>query len=218
MSDGLMDREERVAIPCGEIRLEGLLGMKEALPVRGGVLLCHPHPLYGGDMHNRVITSSLKAAQEEGYATLRFNFRGVGGSGGSYDEGIGEREDVASAIDFFHSVLKDRGIPLIFLGYSFGAWVGLPVVMKDQRVKGVVAISPPLEIYDFNFLKGYRGNKLILVGDRDEWCPLPRLKEWYETLEEPKSLKVFEDTDHFFSFQSNLLAQPLKDFLRSENP
>ncbi|MCX8116481.1 MAG: alpha/beta hydrolase [Desulfobacterota bacterium] len=209
-----MVREERVTIPCRGIRLEGLLSLGEALSVKGGMVLCHPHPLYGGDMHNRVIAVSCEAAREEGYATLRFNFRGVGGSEGNYDEGIGEKEDVASAIEFLHSALNRRDVPLSFLGYSFGAWVGLPVAMNDPRVRKVVAISPPLEIYDFSYFKGFKGEKLILAGDRDEWCPLSRLKQWYETLDEPKSLTILEGADHFYSFQSNLITQPLRDFLR----
>lgn len=208
-------KEEKVFFPCGGIQLEGLLSNQEALSVKGGVILCHPHPQYGGDMHNRVITVALGAAQQEGFSTLRFNFRGAGGSGGSYSEGIGEMEDVASAIEFFHSKQKDPVLPLLLLGYSFGAWTGLPVAIKDRRVKGVVGISPPLEMYDFNFLKGYKEKKLIVAGDRDEYCSVLRLKEWYDQLDEPKSLALIQGADHFYSFQSNLLIQPLREFFRS---
>jgi alpha/beta superfamily hydrolase len=207
-------KEERVFFPSGGIRLEGLLSMNEALSVRGGVILCHPHPLHGGDMLNRVLAVALGAAQQEGFSTLRFNFRGVGKSGGSYSEGIGEMEDVASAIEFFHSQQIKPALPLLLMGYSFGACTGLPVAIKDQRVQGVMAISPPLEMYDFNFLIGCKKNKLIVVGDKDEWCPAIRLEDWYQHLDEPKSLALIQGADHFYSFESNLLVQPLREFLK----
>ncbi len=207
--------EERVFFKSGEIQLEGLFSVNEALSVKGGIVLCHPHPQYGGDMHNRVISVALGAAQQEGFSTLRFNFRGVGRSGGSYSEGIGEMDDVASAIEFLHTKQNDPGLPILLLGYSFGAWAGIPVAIKDKRVKGVVAISPPLEMHDFNFLKDYKGKKLIVVGDRDEWCSILRLEEWYDQLVEPKSLTLLQGADHFYSFQSNLLVQPLREFFRS---
>jgi alpha/beta superfamily hydrolase len=167
-------------------------------------------------MHNRVITTALDSAHDEGFSTLRFNFRGVGDSTGSYSEGIGEREDVEAAIEFLHSKQKEPNLPLILLGYSFGAWTGIPVAIKDERVKGVVAISPPLDIYDFNFMKGCKKKKLIIVGDRDNWCPSSRLEEWYRQLDEPKSLTLIQGADHFYSFQANLLVQPLREFFNSE--
>lgn len=209
-------KEEKVFFPCGEVQLEGLLSIHEALSVKGGVILCHPHPQYGGDMHNRVITAALGAAHQEGFCTLRFNFRGVGKSGGSYNEGIGERKDVEAAIEFLHSKQENSRLPLILLGYSFGAFTGIPVAIEDDRVKGAVAISPPLEIHDFNFMKGCKKKKLIIVGDKDEWCPVVRLEDWYQQLDEPKSLALIQGADHFYSFQANLLAQPLREFLSSE--
>jgi len=207
-------KEEKVFFPSGGIQLEGLLSIHEALSVKGGVVLCHPHPQYGGDMHNRVITTALETAHQEGFSTLRFNFRGVGDSGGSYSEGIGEREDVEAAIEFLHSRQKDSNLPLILLGYSFGACTGIPVAIKDERVKGVVAISPPLDIYDFSFMKGYQKKKLIVVGDQDISCPSSRLEEWYQQLEDPKSLALIQGADHFYSFQANLLVQPLRNFFK----
>jgi len=208
-------KEERVFFPSGGIQLEGLLSDQEALSVRGGVVFCHPHPQFGGDMYNRVIHIAVEAAQQEGFITLRFNFRGVGKSGGSYSEGIGEKEDVSAAIEFLHLNLKDQKLPLLLVGYSFGAWTGIPVAIKDHRIKGVAAISPPLEIYDFDFMKGYLGKKWVIVGDRDEWCPAIRLKDWYQQLKEPKSLSLIPGADHFYSFQANLLVQPLQEFFRS---
>lgn len=207
-------KEEKVFFPSGGVQLEGLLSIHEALSVKGGVILCHPHPQFGGDMHNRVITTALKSAHEEGFSTLRFNFRGVGNSGGSYSEGIGEMEDVETAIEFLGSKLKDSGSPILVLGYSFGAWVGLPVALESERVKGMVAVSPPLEMFDFGFLKGCRKKKLIIGGDRDLYCPSSLLKDWFEQLKEPKSLTIIQGADHFYSFHANLLAPPLRNFFK----
>ena len=111
-------KEEKIRVPCGDIHLEGLLGVQEAFSIKGGVICCHPHPLYGGDMDNAVIAAGIGAAWREGFSTLRFNFRGVGESGGSYGEGIEERNDVKAGIEYFAARLKNDGVPMIVLGYS----------------------------------------------------------------------------------------------------
>jgi alpha/beta superfamily hydrolase len=208
--------EEKILIPSTTIQLEGLLSVPEALSVKGGVIFCHPHPQYGGDMFNSVITTAVEAASQEGFSTLRFNFRGVGESGGSYGEGVGEREDVEAVIDYLSLKLKDSNPSLILLGYSFGAWAGLPVAVQDGRIKGMVAIAPPLEMYDFGFLKGCKKRKLFISGNRDLFCPASLMKEWYQHLEEPKSLTIIPGADHFFFFHTHLLIQPLREFFRME--
>jgi len=205
-------KEEKVFIPCNGLRLEGLLSVQEALPVRGGVVLCHPHPLYGGEMDNPVIAAAAEAAFQEGFQTLRFNFRGVGESEGSHADGIGEKEDVRAAIEFLSA--RVDGLTLILVGYSFGARVGLPVAIEDARVKGMVAIAPPLEMYDFDFLKGSKKEKLVIVGNRDLYCPIERLREFYQHLEDPKSLVMIQGADHFFSTHVKSLTLPLREFFR----
>ncbi len=207
--------EKKIFIPSGKIRLEGLLRIQEALSFKGGVILCHPHPQYGGDMHNNVIATGEEAASAEGFSTLRFNFRGVGESEGSYGEGLGEMEDVQAAVEDLSSKLNTPEPSLILLGYSFGAWVGLPVAIKDERIKGMVAIAPPLEMSDFGFLRGCKKKKLLIAGDRDDFCPVPRLKELYQQLEEPKSLTIIQGADHFFSFHNKSLIPPLREFFKS---
>src|SRR4030067_1161769 len=227
-------KEERVFFPSGGIRLEGLLNMHEALSVRGGMTLCHPHPQFGGDMHNTVISTTAETAWQEGFSTLRFNFRGVGESEGTYGEGIGEQEDVKAAIDFFSARQNEPPRLLIVLGYSFGAWAGLPVAMKDERVNGLIAIAPPLQMMDFdpstasssalksrvigtlriNFLMGSEKQKLVIAGTRDLFCPALDLEKWFHALSEPKSLSIIQGADHFFSFHANLLIQPLQEFLK----
>ena len=192
------------------------MNIQEALSFKGGVIFCHPHPQYGGNMYNSVINTAVEAASQEGFATLRFNFRGVGESGGSYGEGIGEMEDVEAAINYLSSRLQDPNLSLILLGYSFGAWTGLPVAVKDGRIKGMVAIAPPLELFDFGFLKGCKKRKLFIAGSRDLWCPTSLLEEWYQKLEEPKSLAIIQGADHFYIFHTHLLTQPLREFFSSE--
>lgn len=207
-------REEKVLIPSAAIQLEGLFSNQEALGFKGGVIVCHPHPQYGGNMVNPVITAAVEAASQEGFSTLRFNFRGVGESEGSYEEGIGEREDVRAVIDYFYSKLKDSNPSLILLGYSFGAWAGLPVAVQDGRIQGLVAIAPPLELYDFRFLEKCKKRKLFVAGSLDLFCPTPVLEAWFRHLEEPKSLAIIPGADHFFFSHTGLLIESLREFLR----
>src|SRR4030043_1462487 len=191
-------KEEKVFIPSTGIQLEGLFSMQEASSFRGGVILCHPHPQYGGNMDHPVMTMAAETASQKGFSTLRFNFRGVGESEGSYGEGIGERQDVKAAANYFDSRLKGKPPLLVLVGYSFGAWTGFPIAVEDERFEGMVAIAPPLEIYDFGYLKGCKKKKLFIAGDRDSFCPLSLLEGWYQQIEEPKSLAVIPGADHFF--------------------
>jgi len=207
-------REEKILIPSQGIHLEGLLNVPEAFSIKGGVILCHPHPQYGGDMHNPVISTAAETAFQEGFSTLRFNFRGVGKSGGSYGDGVGEREDVKGAIEYLFPTLNKSDLPLILVGYSFGAWTGLSAALQDDRMKGMVAIAPPLELYDFGFLEGNKKRKLLMAGDRDFFCPIALLKRWFENLEEPKSLAIIEGADHFFFTHHRLLIEPLRKFFK----
>jgi hypothetical protein len=208
-------KEEKVFIPSDGIQLEGLLSIQEASSFRGGVICCHPHPQYGGEMSHPVITTALEAAFEGGFSTLRFNFRGVGESQGSYDEGIGERQDVKAVSNYFYSRLKGNHPLLVLVGYSFGAWAGFPLAVEDERFEGMVAIAPPLEIYDFAFLKGCKKRKLFIAGDRDSFCPRSMLEGWYQQLEEPKSLSLIPGADHFFFSHTRFLIQPLREFFKT---
>jgi uncharacterized protein len=205
-------KEEEIFFPSAGVELEGLMSDHEAFGHKGGVILCHPHPEHGGDMNNPVIAAAAEAASQEGLSTLRFNFRGVGRSGGSYGEGIGEQEDVKAAIDHLNSQQKDPNLPLFVLGYSFGAMVGMPVGAEDSRIKGMVAIAPPLELYDFGFMKNCKKRKLVIAGSRDLYCPPRLLEEWFKKLAEPKSLSIIPGADHFFFSHQRSLVQPLKEF------
>ncbi len=207
-------KEEKIFFTSSGVKLEGLVNMDEALSAKGGVVLCHPHPQYGGDMHNPVILAGAHAAWEAGLSTFRFNFRGVGESGGVYSDGIGETEDVQTAVEYLNKTFGERDHFLILLGYSFGAWAGLPVAIRDGRIDGMVAVAPPLEMFDFGFLKECKKKKLIIAGSQDLFCPLPRLEEWYHQIDEPKSLTIIQGADHFFFSHHRSLIPPLKEFFR----
>ena len=208
-------KEEKVFIQSSNgIRLEGLLSISEAFSFKNGAIFCHPHPQYGGDMYNPVITSAVEVASQEGFSTIRFNFRGVGESSGTYGDGIGEREDVKAVIDYFCQKWKKSNPLLILTGYSFGIWVGFPIAIQDERIQGMVGIAPPIEVYDFGFLKKCKKKKLFIVGSQDSLCPTSLLEEWYKELEEPKSLAIISGADHFFFSHHHVLINPLGEFLR----
>lgn len=205
--------EEKVFFDCGDIRLEGVLNPAKAHTHAVGVVMCHPHPQYGGDMQNSLVVGITRILSDQGFTTLRFNFRGVGHSEGSHCGGVEEVKDVESAIDFLEGVTR-MGMDGIFLvGYSFGAMVGLQVGVGDDRVGGWVGISPPIAMYDFEYLTKSRKPKLLLYGDSDFVCPGERMEELFESLEAPKSRHVIPGTDHFFLGKEKIVAEHVKDFL-----
>jgi alpha/beta superfamily hydrolase len=139
----------------------------------------------------------------------------VGESDGSYEEGVGEGQDAKAAADYLFSRLKNNHSPIILVGYSFGAWIGFPIAIEDERFEGMVGIAPPLEVYNFGSLKGCRKKKLFIVGDQDLFCPPSRLEKWYQQIEEPKALVVIPGADHFFFSHTRFLIQPLREFFRA---
>ncbi len=195
--------EKSVWIQVGEgrekIKLEGRLYLAESglLPNRG-VVICHPHPLYGGDMDNGVVIAIQRAFAGEGFSTLRFNFRGVGASGGSYDDGVGEVDDLVAACGF----MRDHGVSELFgAGYSFGSWILLRGYHREN-FKGLVLVSPPLGVMDFRELElPSTVPCLIISGSRDEFCPMGQLEAWIN--KEKSSLNkarhhIIEGENHFF--------------------
>ena len=205
--------EEKVFFDCGGIRLEGVLRPGKDHTPSVGVVVCHPHPQYGGNMHNNIVVGITRILSDQRFSTLRFNFRGVGHSEGSHGEGIQEVKDVESAVDFLKG-LNRLGMDDIFLvGYSFGAMVGLPVGVEDDRISGWVGISPPVAMYDFEYLTKSLKPKLLLYGDSDFFCPGEQLEALFASLEAPKSRHVIPGTDHFFWGKEKIVAEHVKDFL-----
>ena len=210
-------KEERVFFNSGDIKLEGILTSAKTHSPAYGVVVCHPHPEYGGNMHNNVVTGITHTLSKQGFLTLRFNFRGVGDSEGTYGGGVEEIKDVKGAIDFLSGAdhLETNGIFLV--GYSFGAMVGLQVAAKDDRIKGWVGISPPVAMYDFSFLKGSFKPKLLLFGDSDFACPKEEMEKLFESLKEPKSMTLIPGADHFFWGKEETVAEHVSNFLNTFN-
>jgi alpha/beta superfamily hydrolase len=202
--------EERVSFEATGARIEGLLSLDKRLP-KGSIIICHPHPLFGGDMDNTVVVAIARIAVMGHFTSLRFNFRGVGESTGTFGGGISEQKDVEGAIDFLE---EKRRPPLILLaGYSFGAIAGLPVGVNDERVRGLIGVAPPLGMFDFGFLRDCLKPKLLVCGDRDAICPPSKMKEFFETLADPKWLRVFPGIDHFSYDMKGMLEGAIGDFL-----
>lgn len=178
---------------------------------RGSTILCHPHPLYGGDMDNNVVVALQAALAQKGFSALRFNFRGVGGSEGAYSEGTREVEDLQAAVAFVAG--EDAG-PLYVAGYSFGAYAGAKGVAQDDRVKALVYISPPVAIYDFALLREEQRPKLLVTGKRDLICPVILVEELFLSLPEPKVLQIVAGADHFWWGMEDQIADYCIDFLQ----
>lgn len=186
--------------------LEGPSGKLEALLNSGApdashaALVCHPHPVFGGTMHNKVVFHAMKALNSFGFPVLRFNFRGTGMSEGEHDHGRGEQDDVHTALDWLDLQFH---LPLIFAGFSFGAAVGLRVGCGDDRVKAVIGLGMPVQPfdernYDFEFLQSCRKPKLFVSGSRDQFGPRAKLEQVVNTASDPQKLVVIESADHFF--------------------
>ncbi|MCJ7663134.1 MAG: alpha/beta hydrolase [Desulfobacterales bacterium] len=202
--------EVRVSFPTRDgLQLEGLLSRGEG--GRGCIILCHPHPQYGGDMYNNVVKALQGTLAHKGFSTFRFNFRGVGGSAGSYGEGAQEVEDVQGAVAF---VAGEGESPLYLAGYSFGAYAGARGVAADDRVQALVCISPPMAIYDFASLREEKRPKLIVAGKRDLICPVTQVEELFLSLPQPKVLHIVAGADHFWWRIEDQVADYVIDFLQ----
>ncbi len=203
----------RVRFPCGGITLEGEWHFPEGREPFPGVVVCHPHPLYGGDMWSEVVVAICEALSRQSVAAFRFNFRGVGGSEGSYGEGIAEQEDVKAALDFVMSSPNIDSEKIGLAGYSFGAKVALPIALQDERVGLLALVSPPLSDAAWEQLKGYHKPKFLIVGNRDFAAPsLERFEEKVRDVVEPKQYQVISGADHFWSGYEEEVAQQVSRF------
>jgi len=174
-------------------------------------LVCHPHPLYGGTMHNKVVFRAAKAALLSGLPTLRFNFRGAGKSVGTFTGGEGEQGDVGAGLDYLTAHFP--GWPVCMMGFSFGAWVGLTVGATDARVSTLVGLGVPVGSLDFDFLRDVTKPKLIIHGTRDEFGPAAQVVDLYDALAEPKQIHWVEGADHFFAGKLDEVQETLQQFL-----
>ncbi len=181
--------------PCG--RLEALLMLPDAEPVAVAVI-CHAHPLHGGMMHFKVVFRAAKALQEVGLAVLRFNFRGVGRSQGSHDDGRGEQDDVVAALDELSRRFPRHAI--LLGGFSFGSTMALKVAARDDRPRAVVAMGFPLaQVEDRSFLDGIATPRLFVQGEHDQFGPREEIETLVRALPPPADLEVIGGADHFFN-------------------
>ena len=165
-------------------------------------------------MHNKVVYRAAKAARQAGLPTLRFNFRGVGKSAGSFRRGVGEREDVTAALDYVGA--RFPAVPVCLIGFSFGAGVALKVGANDPRVVALVGLGVPLTAMNLDFLREVLKPKLIIQGTRDQFGPRAQMELFYGSLPEPKQICWVQNADHFFTGKLEEVQCAIREFLRSE--
>lgn len=186
-----------IAGPAG--RLESLLNAG-APDAPYAALVCHPHPMGGGTMHNKVVYHAMKAMSRLGFPVLRFNFRGTGRSEGTHDDGRGEQDDVRAALDWLEDAFHR---PILFTGFSFGANVGMRVCCGDARVPGVIALGLPVVAegrhYTYKYLPDCSKPKLFISGDHDQYGPVAEVEAVVRTAPDPKELIWIPGADHFFA-------------------
>jgi len=201
-------KKTRVSFSSGELVLEGILAIPEVAGPFPAVIVCHPHPLYGGSMDNNVVNSLSETLTQASFVSFKFNFRGVGGNQGEFGQGIGEREDVEAAISFIITVKEVDSNRIGLAGYSAGAGFAFPVGSGDARIKALAAVSPPLPMFDFDFLKGCLKPKLLISGSQDDLIPISQFLEFCQSLPEPKECESIEGADHFWcGYESSLAAK-----------
>jgi len=207
--------------------LDGPAGRLEALLNAGAenathaALVCHPHPLFGGTLHNKVVFHTMKALNSFGFPVLRFNFRGAGLSQGEHDEGNGEVEDVRAALDWLDAEFH---LPLVFAGFSFGAAVGLRAACSDSRVKEAIGVGIPAgpvaagtevpRTYSLDFLRECAKPKLFVSGARDQFGPRAKLEALVASVPEPKKLVLIEGADHFFEGRLRELREAIEAWVK----
>jgi hypothetical protein len=207
--------------------LDGPAGRLEALLNAGApdathaALVCHPHPLFGGTLHNKVVFHTMKALNSFGFPVLRFNFRGTGLSEGEHDYGKGEVEDVQTAIDWLDN---EYHLPLIFAGFSFGAAIGLRAACADARVRAVIGLGVPVapvagsdedpRVYTFEYLHECTKPKLFVSGARDQFGPKAKVEALVASIPEPKKLVTIEGADHFFEGRLHELRHAIELWVR----
>lgn len=200
-----------ITFACGDISLEGILHSSETSP-SPAVIVCHPHPLYDGNMSNNVVVAICQALAQRSIAALRFNFRGVGSSQGTFGGGIAEQDDVKAALAFISgsSDIDPKRIGLA--GYSFGASVALAVARQDERNQLLALVSPPLSDSGWEQLKKLSKPKFLIVGSADSIIPRERFQQYIKDIPDAKPYQVVAGADHFWWGYEEELAQKIAQF------
>src|SRR4030042_370980 len=198
----------RVTFPSGELFLEGIVAIPQGVGPLPAIIVCHPHPLYGGSMDNNVVCSLCEALTKASFVSFKFNFRGVGTSQGEFGQGIGEQTDVEAAISFISRLKGISSTRIGLAGYSAGAGFAIPVGSGDSRIKALAAVSPPLNMFSFDFLGSCLKPRLLVSGSRDDFTPADQFLEFCQNLAEPKQCAIIEGADHFWwEYESRLAAK-----------
>jgi alpha/beta superfamily hydrolase len=202
--------EESLRIPVADFTLDARLGIPP--DATGGVVVCHPHPQYGGSMENDLVIAVAEALRTRGLATVRFDFRGVGTSGGAYDDGRGEVDDVHAAATLLRQRLDVPRVALV--GYSFGSVMALRAgVAEPETTTGVVAIAPPVRMIALDFLAGCPVPLAFVTGDRDQFCPLETIESVRERFAPASTLSLVPGADHFFGGHLDGLASRVAELV-----
>jgi alpha/beta superfamily hydrolase len=197
--------------PAG--RIEAILKVPNG-PVHSTAIVCHPHPLYGGTMHNKVVFRIARTFEDAGFAVLRFNFRGVALSEGTHDDGRGEQDDLRAAMSFMD--LRFPGARLWLAGFSFGSAVAMRVGCKDPRPVALVAAGFPVSKYELREMTPCPTPKLFIQGSLDQFGPVPQLERLFSTLAGPKQLVVVDGADHFFQGHLAELREAVAEFIKRD--
>lgn len=202
--------EKTLKFRSSDLTLEGVLHLPRNTPAIGGVVVCHPHPLYGGDMDNNVVRDICVGLEHAGIGALRFNFRGVGGSEGGFANGIGELEDAASAVSFLSSMAGLEGKQLGLCGYSFGAGVAFYLSCRDERVSAVACVSMPLP--PTGALGCRPIPKLLATGSKYLLTPARVIEVFARAIPEPKQYVIVPGADHFWRDHEDELTRTVVAF------
>ena len=207
----MITMEEKIRLPSGRHQLEGYW---QAGARNKGVVITHPHPLYGGTMNNPVVETVQSAYRQHGYATLRFNFRGVGDSQGNYDDGKGEQADVQAAIAFVEAMNVST---VDLAGYSFGAWVNTGVAADNHTsIKSMMMISPPVGFIEFENVNLSSCLKLVVTGSKDDIAPANQIRDLLPTWNPDAQFEIIDGCDHFYSGHLDKLQSILTSFLQNQ--
>lgn len=189
--------EARLDAPDGDVRAVAVCG--------------HPHPLHGGTMHTKALYQTAKALTRTGVATLRFNFRGVGLSAGTFDAGPGEKDDFRAAITYVEA--RFPGLPIWAAGMSFGSWIAASVGATDPRVSLVLLVAPAVDRYDYSELATAKKPTFIVHGEEDELIAAKEVRRFYGTLAEPKELVMIEYANHLFENRTSLVGDAVEGLI-----
>ncbi|MBY8975216.1 alpha/beta hydrolase [Rhodobacteraceae bacterium NNCM2] len=204
-----------VIFPGPEGRLEGRYHPQPEKDAPIAIIL-HPHPQFGGNMNNRVTYALHYAFKDLGFTVMRFNFRGVGRSQGEFDQGVGELSDAASALDYLQA-MHPAAKACWVAGFSFGAWIGMQLLMRRPEINGFISASPPANMYDFTFLAPCPSSGLIINGDNDRIAPMEDVEKLSAKLKSQKGItithSIVEGANHFFDPGLETMIQRTKDYV-----